>query len=103
MKLLLALCLTLFALSLAGCQQAAAPFGLMPVAQHKASLAAVSAAEGSIADEHLDWAAAIAQQPNAKPLPDLSAATQDQRNAWFNSRKARHDELHKVLTTQASQ
>lgn len=100
-----ALTLAVFALSiaLAGCQQAAAPFGLMPVAQHKAAVQTIAAAEGSIADEHLQWAGAIAQQPGAKPLPDLSQATQEQRDAWYRARQQRRDELRKVLATQVSQ
>jgi hypothetical protein len=95
-------CLVLLALA-AGCANVAAPFGLMPVAQHQASLAAVSAAEGGIADEHLSWAGAIAQQPGAKPLPDLSKATDAERAAWYRARLQRHDELRAVLTTQVSQ
>jgi hypothetical protein len=71
--------------------------GLMTVAEHKASLAVVKQAEGNESKEYLDWSAAIAQQPNAKPLPDLSAFTQPQRDAWHNSHVVRRAELDKVL------
>jgi hypothetical protein len=97
-------CLALLAacLPLGGCQSGQA-FGLMPVAQHKAAIQTIADAEGSIADEHLAWAGAIAQQTGAKPLPDLSKATDDQRAAWYRARQVRRDELKKVLTTQVSQ
>lgn len=94
-------CLALLALA-AGCQSGQA-FGLMPVAQHKAAVQTIADAEGSIADEHLAWAGAIAQQPGAHPLPDLSKATDDQRAAWYRARQVRRDELKKVLATQVSQ
>jgi hypothetical protein len=86
-------------LPLGGCNAV----GLMPVAQHKAAIQTIADAEGSIADEHLSWAGAIAQQPGAHPLPDLSAATPEQRAAWYRARQQRRDELRKVLTTQLSQ
>lgn len=78
---------------LPGCES----IGLMPVVEHKASLSAISAAEGHESSEYLEWAATLSKQPNAKPLPDLSAATQEQRDAWFHSRQVRRQELQKVL------
>lgn len=90
------------ALAAAGCGAEKA-VGLMPVAEHKASLAAVSAACTSIDDEHQQWAAAIAKRPDAKPLPDLSTATLAQRDAWFDARFQRHNELRRVLDSQPSQ
>ncbi len=75
-------------LTTAGCGAEKA-VGLMPTAEHKAAIQTIADAEGSIADEHLSWAAAIAQQGGAQSLPDLSKATQDH--------------LRQVLTTQLSQ
>lgn len=71
--------------------------GLMPVAEHAAALTVIRNAEGHESAEYLEWSAAIAKQPNAKPLPDLSAVTQAQRDAWHNTHVTRRAELDKVL------
>lgn len=90
-------------LALAGCQQAAAPFGLMTTAQYRANLAVIDDAAGTINDEDLSWAGAIAQQPGAKPLPDLSNATPEQRAAWYRAHQERHDKLRDVLANPTTQ
>lgn len=72
--------------------------GLITVAEHDTTLAAIKAAETDEGAEFVQWAAAIAKQSGAAPLPDLSAATQDQRDAWYRARTERRDQLNKVLT-----
>lgn len=43
--------------------------------------------------ENQEWARAVAKQPGAIPLPDLSALTDDERAVWLRARERNGNEL----------
>lgn len=65
--------------------------GCMSRAEHAAWRDAYHDATATMRGEYREFAAAIARQPDSKPLPDLSQQPQTVRDSWFKARTSALD------------
>lgn len=77
--------------------------GCMTRAEHEAQVGGIKRAVDNEGKEYLEWSAAIAKQPGAKPLPDLSKFSQGARDAWYRSRALRREALDKLLRSESGE